>query len=287
MLWSLTKWNHKLSSNRLVRWWLRMTVLDRFIMVITVNIIYVIASFFAFSFWLVNFLAHMLIEGAVSGPLANYLGEEVVSGGSFILGFMNFNSAIIIFFEVIFTIAVWAFTIFFVIDIIWDFIATRRDLRSFTAKNNVILATRGEYVGGYPQLPHSRFVYLVISGIQKNPHLGIILPGSQNKEFRVPLLDVTDTKSGTDDKFGKPAGILNISLTGITPSIWKGHRAILSVEYTSAGRKYQIELGSFLRGNDEVQQWKNFLTSTQSEADTGKVPYGPWKSLPKEKESKE
>ena len=286
MLWSLTKWNHKLSSNRLVRWWLRMTVLDRFIMVITVNIIYVIASFFAFSFWLVNFLAHMLIEGAVSGPLANYLGEEVVSGGSFILGFMNFNSAIIIFFEVIFTIAVWAFSIFFVVDIIWDFIITRRDLRNFTAKNNVILATRGEYVGGYPQLPHSRFVYLVISGIQRNPHLGIVLPSSQNKEFRVPLLDVIKAKSGIDDKFGKPSGIFNISMTDITPSIWKGNRSVLNVEYTSAGRKYQIELGSFLRGNDEVQQWKNFLTCTQSEADTGKAPYGQWKSLPEEKESK-
>jgi len=282
MLWSLTKWNQKLSSNRLVRWWLRMTVLDRFIMVITVNIVYVIASFFAFSFWLVNFLAHMLVEGAVSGPLSNYLGEEVVSGGSFILGFMNFNSAIIIFFEVIFSIAVWAFTIFFVIDIIWDFIVTRNDLRNLTAKNNIILATRGEYVGGYPQLPHSRFVYLIISGTQKNPYLGIMLPSLQKKEFQVPLLDVTGAKSGIDDKFGKP-GIFNISSTGITPSIWKGYRSILNVEYTSAGRKYQVELGSFLRGNDEVQQWKNFLTCTQSEADTGKVPYGQWKSLPKKK----
>ena len=287
MLWSLTKWNHKLSSNRLVRWWLRMTVLDRFIMVITVNIVYVIASFFAFSFWLVNFLAHMLVEGAVSGPLSDYLGEEIVSGGSFILGFMNFNSAIIIFFEVIFTIAVWAFTIFFVIDIIWDFIVTRNDLRNLTAKNNVILATRGEYVGGYPQLPHSRFVYLVISGTQRNPHLGIILPSSQTKELRVPLLDVTNTKSGKDDKFGQAAGIFNVSSAGITPSIWKGYRSMLNIEYTSAGRKYQIELGSFLRGNDEVQQWKNFLTCTQAEADTGKMPYGPWKSLPDKKESEE
>jgi len=59
----------------------------------------------------------------------------------------------------------------------------------------------------------------------------------------------------------------------------------LNIEYTSAGRKYQIELGSFLRGNDEVQQWKNFLTCTQAEADTGKVPYGPWKTLPDKKES--
>jgi len=285
MLWSLTKWNHKLSSNRLVRWWLRMTVLDRFIMVTAVNIVYIIASFFAFSFWLVNFLAHKLVEGAVSGPLSDYLGEEVVSGGSFILGFMNFNSAIIIFFEVIFTIVVWAFTIFFVIDLIWDFIVVRHDLRNLTAKNDVILATRGEYVGGYPQLPHSRFVYLIISGTQKNPYLGIMLPSLQKKEFKVPLLDVTGAKSGIDDKFGKP-GIFNISLTGVTPSIWKGYRSVLNVEYTSAGRKYQVELGSFLRGNDEVQQWKNFLTCTQAEADIGEAPYGPWKSLPEEKESK-
>lgn len=283
MLWSLTKWNHKLSSNRLVRWWLRMTVLDRFIMVITVNIIHVIASFFAFSFWLVNFLAHMLVEGAVSGPLSNYLGEEVVSGGSFILGFMNFNSAIIIFFEVIFTLAVWAFSIFFVIDIIWDFIITRRDLRNFTAKNNVILATRGEYVGGHPILPHARFVYLVISGTQQSPYVGIILPGFEPVIYKIPLIDITDTKSGIDEKFGKPASIFNFSLTSITPSMWKGSRSSINIEYALTGRKYVVEIGSFIRGNDEVQMWKNYLTCAGAEADTGKKPYGHWKSLPEEK----
>jgi len=44
-----------------------------------------------------------------------------------------------------------------------------------------------------------------------------------------------------------------------------------------------VETGSFLRGNDEVQKWKNYLTCTQAEADTGKKPYGNWKSLPEDK----
>ena len=55
MLWSLTKWNHKLSTTRLVRWWLRMTVLDRFILVIVCNFLFLVYSFFAFILWLLNY----------------------------------------------------------------------------------------------------------------------------------------------------------------------------------------------------------------------------------------
>jgi hypothetical protein len=216
--------------------------------------------------------------------LSQYLGEEVVSRGTFALGFMNFVSWAIIAFEVVLTLGVWGLFIFFVVDLFWDFVATRRELASFSGRKDTILATRGEYIGGHPHLPHSRFVYLTISGTQGDPSLSIVLPGSvlkKGKEFRIPLVDISGTTSEIDGKFGQP-GFFNISLTSITPSIWKGYRSVLLVDYTSAGRKYKVELGSFLRGNDEVQQWKNFLTCVQAEADSSEKPYGPWKSLPGE-----
>lgn len=284
MLWSLTKWNYTLSCRRLVRWWLRMTVLDRLILVVAVSIAYVIVSFFALGLWFWNWATHVIIASAVSGPLSQYLGEEAVSRGAFALGFLNFVSLVIIAFEVVLSLAVWGLSIFFVVDLFWDFVATRRELASFRARKDVILATRGEYIGGHPQLPHSRFVYLTIWGTRSDPNLSIVLPGSvlrEMKEFRIPLVDLTGTTSEIDDKFGRPA-FFNILLTSITPSIWKGYRSVLLVDYISAGRKYKAELGSFLRGNDEVQQWKNFLTCVQAEADSSEKPFGPWRSLPGE-----
>lgn len=286
MLWFITKWNHRLSTGRMVRWWLRATILDRVIMVIVAGLFHMAITFFAVFLWLLNWGIRALLDSAVSGALSKYIGEKAVDSGSAILGLLNFTSWTIIVFEVILTIAVWAFSVFFIIDLIWDFFVTRVELRNYSSKEDIILATRGEYIGGHPNLPHARFVYLIISGTQKNPYLGIILPTiSQRNEFKIPLIDIAGTKSSIDDKFGKP-GIFNISLTSITPSIWKGYRSVIIIEYTSTGRKYLVELGSFLRGNDEVQMWKNYLTCAQAEADTGKKPFGYWKSLP-ETEQKE
>jgi hypothetical protein len=285
MLWSLTKWNHRLSTTRLVRWWLRMGVFDRLIIVIIVNILHIIISFFVLMFWLANRLAHSLLMATTDSIFSQYLdvNQEVTAGVKFVLGFMSFISGTTIFFEVILTIAVWAFSIFFIVDLIWDVIVTRAVLRGFAAKPDVILSTRGEYVGGHPELPDSRFIYLKIGGKRKSPNMSLVLPGLQGKEFNIPLIDITSTKSGIDEKFGQPGGF-NIWLTSITPSIWKGHRSVLNVEYTNAGRKYLVETGSFLRGNDEVQKWKNYLTCSQAEADTDVKPYGQWKSLPEDKE---
>ena len=285
MLWSLTKWNHRLSTGRLIRWWLRATILDRLIMVISAYFFHMVVAFFAIVLWFLNWGAHTLLNSAVSGTFSQYLGEDIATGGSFILGLMNFTSWTIIIFMFILTIVVWGFGLFFIVDLIWDFIVTRFELGSLSSRKNVSLATRGEYIGGHPELPHSRFVYLVISGTLKNPYLGISLPiMSKWNEFKIPLIDITGTKTSKDDKFGKP-GIFNVSLTSITPSIWKGERSVINVEYTYSGKKYNVELGSFLRGNDEVQMWKNYLTCAQAEANTNKKPFGHWKSLPEEKES--
>jgi len=283
MLWSITKWNHRFSTTRLVRWWLRMTVLDRFIFVAVINFIFLIYSFFTFTLWLINY-GGRAISGAVSSDslLGSVVSGSVTAGLRFVLGLLNFISGVTVFFEVVFLIIAFGLFIFFIIDLIWDFLGTRRDLANISFRDDIILATRGEYIGGHPSLPHARFVYLVISGTQSNPYVGIMLPSFRPVEYKIPLIDVTGAKSRIDDKFGKP-GAFNFFLTSITPSIWKGYRSVINIEYTSSGRKYIVEIGSFIRGNDEVQMWKNYLICAQSEADAGEKPYGQWKSLPKKK----
>jgi hypothetical protein len=262
-----------------------MTVLDRFILVAACNFLFLVYSFFTFILWLMNFGGKALTSAtSSSGSLfGSVLGASLPTGLKFILGLLNFVSGIAIFFEVVFVIFVFALSIFFVVDLVWDSLGTRRDLATIAAREDVILATRGEYVGGHPSLPHARFVYLSISGTQKSPYVGIILPGFQPIEYKIPLIDITDTKSGIDEKFGKP-NIFNFTLTSITPSIWKGNRTAINIEYSLTGRKYMVEIGSFIRGNDEVQMWKNYLICTRAETDTNEKPYGQWKSLPKDKQ---
>jgi hypothetical protein len=68
------------------------------------------------------------------------MGEKTASKGGFPIGFMDFTSGVFITFEVILTLTVWAFFIFFILDLIFDFIITRRDLRELRAKENVILS---------------------------------------------------------------------------------------------------------------------------------------------------
>jgi len=254
MLWVLTMARHHLSINPRVRWWLRMTTLERFLLIIPVAFVHIF----------------------ISGFLA--------------LDFMGFLPSLLKLFGILYNIFAWAFYVFFFVDLILNFLITSGDLRILKSRKDVILATRGEYIGGHPKLPHSRFLYLTIGGTQKNPTLSIILPSTTNADdladkstiFDIPLLEVIGKVSGIDDKFGKP-GILNFPLTSATPLIWKGYRAFLNIEYTFAGRKYNVELSSFLKGNNEVQQWKNYLTCAQAEADTGEVPFGPWKSLAKKR----
>ncbi len=282
MLWSLTKWNHRLSTTRLVRWWLRMTPLDRFFLVIVVNFLFLVYSFFTFILWLINYGGRFLRSSYSSESFFGYALEESIPAGiKFVLGLLNFITGIAVFFEFVFLIFAFGLAVFFIIDLIWDALNTRRDLSNIALRKDVILATRGEYMGGHPKLPHARFVYLTISGTLNNPYIAILLPGFQPIEYQIPLIDITDKKSDVDDRYGRPSGIMNLSLTSITPTIWKGSRTALNIEYSFNGRKYTVELGSFLRGNDEVQMWKNYLTCTQAEADTGEKPYGEWKSLPK------
>jgi len=244
MIWTLTKWSHGASTLRVVRWWLRMTVLDKFFVTMGIVILALLASFFVFF-----------------SRLGNWLSENLPK-------------------------AAFAFLIFFIVDLIWDFLATRGDMGFMVERSDVLLATRCEYIGGHPELPESRFVYLVLGGTRDNPVLSIVFSRFEGLKFYINLIDILETKSAIDDKFGKPS-VFNVFTTSITPSIWKGYRSSLNVEYTKAGRKYKVEFSSFLGGNDEVQMWKNYMTCMVAEADTGITPYGEWKSLPEKKEKEE
>jgi len=85
MLWSLTKWNHKLSTMRLTRWWLRMTVLDRLILVIGIDFLFLIYSFFAFILWLIHYGGSAL-SGA-GGLLGSLSSSHIPVGIRFIWAF--------------------------------------------------------------------------------------------------------------------------------------------------------------------------------------------------------
>jgi len=261
-----------------------MTVLDRFILVAISNFLFLVYSFFTFILWLMNYGGKALSGAMDSDLFSSFASAAVPTGIKFVLGLLNFVSGVAVFFEFVFLIYAFGLSVFFVIDLVWDYVGTRRDLANIASKEDVLLSTRGEYMGGHPSLPHARFVYLIISGTQKSPYVGIILPGFHPVEYKIPLIDITDAKTGVDEKFGKP-GIFNFSLTSITPSVWKGNRTAINIEYSLTGRKYIVEIGSFIRGNDEVQMWKNYLVCTRAEADTSEKPYGQWKSLP-EKEQK-
>jgi len=168
----------------------------------------------------------------------------------------------------------------FILDTIVDLIVTRIQTNILTRKENIVLATRAEYIGGYPKLPHSRFVYIFLEGTRENPLISILLPGLKGARFSIPVVDMTKATGLESDKYG--SGGLAIFLTSVSSTVWKSRRIHFNIEYTERGRKQTVELGSFLRGNEEIHNWMNFLVCTQAEADTGEKPFGPWKSLPLE-----
>jgi len=106
------------------------------------------------------------------------------------------------------------------------------------------------------------------------------LPGLKGARFGIPVIDMSKAAGLESDKYG--SGGLAIWLTSVSSTVWKGRRIHFNIEYSDRGRKQTVELGSFLRGNEEIHNWKNFLVCTQAEADTGERPFGSWKSLPQE-----
>ena len=171
---------------------------------------------------------------------------------------------------------------FLIVDSIVDGRHVKADLSRLLTKPEVILATRAEYVGGHPQLPHGRFVYLLIEGYRENPNITMLLPAARGEDyerFPMPLLDFDTAEQKTEPNASITASIL-ATLSEKPSKLFLDDRVVLNVKYTDeGGRKQNVELTSFFHGSSEVRNWRNYLVCAQAEADTGIEPHGPWKSL--------
>ncbi len=171
---------------------------------------------------------------------------------------------------------------FWALDAIVDQRITDGDIKKMMTRKDIVLATRAEYIGGHPRLPHGRFVYLTLSGSRENPLLTMLFPGNEmiaEETYEIPLLDLdkAESKSETAESL---AGSLLASISEKPGKMFAEERVTLNVRYQGlAGRKHIVELSSFYHGGDEVRNWRNYLVCAQAEADTGITPRQPWKSL--------
>ncbi len=175
----------------------------------------------------------------------------------------------------------WVPWLFWIVDAIVERQHTNGDLNNLMSHDDVVLATRAEYVGGHPELPHGRFAYLTLEGDRENPTMTITFPGPNEEDdsFDIPLLDIEKTKPESDADQSLTSTLL-ATLTERPGRFLAGERVTLNVDYHGpGGRKHTVELTSFYHGNDEIRNWRNYLICAQAEADTGARPFGPWKSL--------
>lgn len=249
MIWWLTKLNHEVCIHPLARRWLRLGGLGKLFIVIGVSIL--------------------------PGMILGFETERFFPASNPVNIFM---------------ITVFGFILLWIVEVIVDFAGTRSDLDDLSADG--VLSTRGEYIGGHPHLPHGRFVYLTLSGTRENPQLEVVLLQASRSQpvlvFSIPLLDVQEASerrelTNADLAMGQAMAnsLANVSFRS------KGMRqqAFLNVNYVGAGgRKHVVEFGNFLFGDEEIQNWRNYIVCIQAEADTGEQPYGPWNSLPEEDE---
>ena len=184
--------------------------------------------------------------------------------------------------------------LFWLLDGFVDARVTSGQLKKLMTRDDVVLATRAEYIGGHPRLPHGRFMYLTLSGTREQPFLTIVFPSagelvsddgewrlgeSSHELFEVPLLDI-DKHDAKAEEGESPAAELLASLSEKPGKMFSEERVTLNVRYQGlAGRKHIVELSSFYHGGDEVRNWRNYLVCAQAEADTGITPRLPWKSL--------
>lgn len=172
----------------------------------------------------------------------------------------------------------WAFL---GVDSVFDFLHLNKELAELARRDDVILATRAEYIGGHPQLPHGRFVYLTLGGTQADPVLSIILPNRFGKPevFTVPILDIDKT----DEEHAPGESVAQQVLAQLVekaPKLFGKEQVTLQVRYSAdGGRQYMVELTNFRNGGNEVRNWRNYLVCAQAQADTGIEPHGPWKRL--------
>ncbi|MEX2246944.1 MAG: hypothetical protein WEC75_09670 [Dehalococcoidia bacterium] len=240
MIWWYTSTRHESSIGSFARTWIGGSLLDRL----------VIASMY----------------GSVT---------IVVAMG---LGLLSRSPEAFVFFFLAGTTPWW----FWVYDTIIDHYHVRGDLAKYLAQDDVVLATRCEYIGGHPELPHGRFAYLLLEGSRQNPNLTLGFPAPPGQPmifFSMPVLDLTKTKADTEEAPSIAAAMIS-GINEKAGGLLKSEQVTLSVDYQgAAGRRQKVELTHFFGGGGEVRNWRNYLICAQAEADTGKRPFGPWKSL--------
>jgi hypothetical protein len=178
MIWYLTKGNHKLAIQPWVRWWLRTGIFGRLVVVIVIFLAFLGLSIAA---------AAMTLYSQYTAAAVNPYAPYSQSGGS---PFLQFIATLIGLGCKLVMILLW---VGWIIDSIMERKITRDDIKRLMSLPNIVLATRGEYIGGHPELPHGRFVYLVLGNTVRNPCLWINLPkGGKERavNFGMPLLDL-------------------------------------------------------------------------------------------------
>ncbi len=136
MVWAFTKNHHAVSCDLLVRWWIRTGFIKKFLLSII---------FFVITLAIVG----MLIAATTPSSFG------LRSGGS--SPFM------------IFIIVPFLLPLFVIIDAAIDRGATKAELQELMNRPDVARATRAEYIGGHPKLPHGRFAYLLLEGSFESP----------------------------------------------------------------------------------------------------------------------
>jgi len=257
MIWYLFKADHNAAISPRMRAWLRSGLIGK---ILTTLII----LFFLGGLWqILNILALLTISS-----------RNLFEPNQFNL--FSFLAKVVVF-------CIIVVFLFPFLDNYIDTRVTRNEIARMESLPDVMLATRGEYMGGHPMLPHGRFVYLTLGGTLQSPQLQIILPQSVekgDKVFSMPVLDVEKTQ----EKIGEATEEVKTTVVLASVSFetqFIGPRSVLQVEYIGKqGRRHQVEFGHFFYGDGEVQDWRNHIVCIQSQAETGDRPYGPWKDLP-------
>ena len=260
MIWERTKRDHNLSINPWVRAWVRGSWVVKALLTLGLT------GFLGMVWLMIRLVA---LGSSLGSGLLQQRGSSPLDWLGSLAGFLFFLVPVVL-----------------VADRVHDDRVTRADITRLMAKPDIVLATRAEYIGGHPKLPHGRFVYLALGGSLEAPHVTLILPGPGETQdvFSMPVVDVEQATEGVGEAEETVSAML---AKVILETEVIGQRALLNVTYAGEmGRRHVVELGHFLFGDGEVQNWRNHIVCIQSEADTGEQPYGPWKSLPSSQEMK-
>ena len=229
--------------------------------------------------WLAGSFLDRMILSLVPAAIAAFFGIFFVFAGASAMGGLLLLGLFLM----------WSFC---VVDWFVDHFPPRADLAEYLKRDDVILGTRCEYLGGHPLLPQGRFAYLLLEGTRENPNLTLGFPaptGGDLAYFQMPVLDLAGTsqESAPGESPGGELVTNMLAAYNMNTNIKEGAARLLMpqkltfiVEYRGdGGGSYKVELANFLGGNEELRNWQNYLVCARGEALTGQRPFGPWKSL--------